>query len=745
MDVFCFFAGVAFFQFKSIFSLLIIAIALWFRYRKILFLWFILGFVWSYGHSWMISTRGLPNESVISRATLEGVIVSIPRIREDSVQFDYDLISFNHKKASGLIRLACYQQCPDVHVGDAYRLVAKLKRPQNLGNPGGYDYAGGLLAHHIEWTGYTASGSFHYLPQKKKWSSLILKRLERSKLLEHLDTNPKTIGIFEALTLGLTHRMDKDTWDLFRRTGTTHLMVISGAHIGLVAGLSYRFVQWLWRRSAVLLLFVPAQRVASGAGLMMACCYALIAGFGVPAQRAVIVCLFMFLRFMSQIPFSVWQAWRCALFFIITYEPHSVTLPGFYLSFIAVAILIAVNQRVSLSGIKKTIVLQLACLFGLMPLTLFYFGYGSVNGFFANVIAIPWVSFFIIPLALMITVLVEWIPMDWPVVLLKWEMERLLWYLHWVDHFSMMNIELFMFGLLKPLALMLGIGLLVFFPLVSCVPAILILLLASFFPRYEKIKPGFARVDILDVGQGLSVVVRTAQHRLMYDTGVKFYHGSDMGQLAIIPYLKTQGIKQLDAVVISHPDLDHRGGLPSIQKEYPIQRLLVDDISFYNNALPCHEASDWRWDGVLFKFFPIQGDFKGKNNRSCVLQISTHSGQVILTGDIEKPAEDYLVKRYAHQLASSVLVVPHHGSKTSSSTSLIEHINPQYAVVSYGFDNRYHFPHTKPMLEYAKKSIPVYSTTSCGLIRIDLTPNAQMKAPICSLQTHYIDKIKHMF
>ena len=745
MDVFCFFAGVAFYQFGSIFPLFIIGIFFYFRRRKNIFLCFLLGFLWANIHTWLISTRSLPDVSVIPKATLEGLVVSIPREGEDSIQFDYELFSFNDQKASGVVRLSCYKQCPLFQVGDVYRIQAKLKRPQNLRNPGGYDYVSGLLAHHIQWTGYTAAGHCFKINKKNKFFSLILKRLQRSILLERLDTNPKTIGIFEALTLGLTHRIDKDTWDLFRRTGTTHLMVISGAHIGLVAGLSYRVFQWLWTRFPALVLWIPAQRVASAAGFMMACFYALIAGFGVPAQRALVVCFFMFLRFISDIPFSVWQAWRSALFIVILYEPHSVKLPGFYLSFIAVAILIAANQRISFIGIKKTIILQLACLFGLMPLTLFMFGYGSLNGFFANLIAIPWVSFFIIPLALIITVLAGWLSMDWLVTILKWGMDILLWFLHWIDHFSMVNMEILMIGLLKPLALMLGIALLVFFPLASAIPAILTLLFVSFFPHYEKIKSGFARIDVLDVGQGLSVVVQTAQHRLIYDTGVKFYHGSDMGQLAIIPYLKTQGIKQLDAIVISHPDLDHRGGLPSIQKKYKIQRLLVDDVSFYKNALPCHETPEWRWDGVLFKFFPIQADFKGKNNRSCILQVSTQSGQVILTGDIEKPAEDYLVERYAHQLSSSVIVVPHHGSKTSSSPDLIQYIDPQYAVVSYGFDNRYHFPHAKPMLEYAKRNIPVYSTKTCGLIRIELTPHHQNHVPVCTQKPRFIDKIKHMF
>ena len=334
------------------------------------------------------------------------------------------------------------------------------------------------------------------------------------------------------------------------------------------------------------------------------------------------------------------------------------------------------------------------------------------------------------------------VPMSWPTLILKWQINALLWYLHWIDSFSMINIAHSLSGMLTPIALMLALVLFVFIPHKSFYSAIFFLMIASVFPRYETIKSGAAIIDILDVGQGLAVVVRTSKHILIYDTGVKFYHGTDMGKLVIIPYLKTLGIKQLDAVVISHPDLDHRGGLASVQAEYRVKTLLVDNPAVYQNAQACHEQSDWTWDGVTFKFFPIKGDFKGKNNRSCVLQVSTKNGQVLLTGDIEKPAEDYLVKTYSKRLASEFLVIPHHGSKTSSSAEFLEYVMPQYALLSYGFDNRYFFPHAKPMNEYIKRQIPVYSTVSCGLIRINLTSANKSKKPDCMYNN--IDKNMHI-
>ena len=229
-------------------------------------------------------------------------------------------------------------------------------------------------------------------------------------------------------------------------------------------------------------------------------------------------------------------------------------------------------------------------------------------------------------------------------------------------------------------------------------------------------------MDFLDVGQGLAIVIRTAHHVIVYDTGMKFYRSSDMGKLAIIPYLNTLGIKQLDKVIISHPDLDHRGGLQSLEETYTIQELLVDDPTFYKRGLSCHHYPAWSWDGISFRFFPITERLHSKNNNSCILQVSNSAGKILLSGDIEKLAEDYLIKTYGNQLASSIMLVPHHGSKTSSSTAYVNEVAPRYAIASYGFDNRYHFPHEQAVKTYQLRHIPLYNTQHCGMVRINLAP-----------------------
>ncbi|ETO93484.1 DNA internalization-related competence protein ComEC/Rec2 [Legionella oakridgensis] len=718
MEILCFFAGTAFFYTKHVFLLLFLLAVFFFRPRASLVVWFFAAFGWATIHQWWIADWGMPNEEIIKNALLQGYVASIPTRTTTKIQFQFHAERLNNKSVKAMLLLTCYDHCPELHAGQYWQLTAKLKKPHNIGNPGAFDYLGWLNTRHISWTGSVQRGSFHPLSIQHNAYPLLALRERLALLLAQVDPNEKTLGVLQALTLGVTNHIDKGEWDLFRRTGTIHLMVISGAHIGLVAGMMYMLTRWLWCRCSRLCIYFAAQKAASIMALFMALLYALLAGMGVPAQRALIVCFFMLLRYLCTQRFSAWQAWRYSLFTVLVCEPHSVLMPGFYLSFLAVAILLSVNQCLSYTGFKKMVVMQAACLFGLMPLTLFWFSYGAVNGLIANLVAVPWVSFVVIPLSLLTLVLGKWLSFPGLVELLNIAIHGLLYFLQWIDAFAVVNLNVPFTKVYSPLACMAAIIILVFFPYSRLFPAVLILIMAGLFPAYETIKAQEVRMDVLDVGQGLSVLVRTAHHALIYDTGVKFYRGTDMGKLAIMPYLDTLGIKQVDKIVISHPDLDHRGGLPSLEEKYSRTELIVDDPSYYGRGSSCHDHPGWVWDGISFRFFAIKKDLKGKNNHSCVLQVRAPGGQFLLTGDIETLAERYLTQTYGQELASTVLLIPHHGSKTSSSPSFIKQVAPRYAMASYGFDNRYHFPHTQAMAAYKAQHIAVFNTVDCGMISI---------------------------
>lgn len=720
MEILCFFAGIAFYYLKSIYPIGLLFIAFFYRPKPALFFWFLTAIVWCVIHQWWIADEGMPELSVIQKADIQGYIASVPAKNPNRTQFQFSAERLNGKVIQANLLLSCYNHCPTIHAGQHWQLKAKLKKPVNLANPGGFDYVGWLDSRHISWVGNINGRNAKLIELQKKHYPLASLRENLDTLLAKMDPDETTLGVFEALTIGLTHHVAKAQWDLFRRTGTTHLIDISGEHIALVAGLAYWLIKWIWRRMGRLCLRYPAPKIASGGAIVISIAYTLIAGFAVPTQRSLITCCLMLFRNFCSQRMSVWQSWRYALLAVLMFEPHSVFMLGFYFSFIAVAILILINQRVKVHGIRKMLSMQFACMFGLMPLSLYWFSYGSLNGLAANLLAIPWVSFMIVPLALFIAFLSPWIVIPGSVALLKWLISCLLSGLKLIDSFAMLNFDFTFTDALAPLALMAAMALFLFLPLIRLFPAALVITFASLFPNYEKVNMGNAKMDVLDVGQGLAIVVRTAHHVLIYDTGMKFYQSSDMGKLVIIPYLNTLGIKQLDKVVISHPDLDHRGGLVSLQEKYKITELIVDNPAFYNQGTPCHHYPTWIWDDVTFRFFPILDPLKGKNNNSCILQIANKHGKILLSGDIEKLAEDYLINAYGNQLKSSIMLIPHHASKTSSSATYISQIAPLYAIASYGFDNRYHFPHQPALNAYKQHDIPIYNTVDCGMIRVEL-------------------------
>lgn len=726
MEILCFFAGTAFFYCKSYYPLCFLFLMCFFRLQIKWVIWFVSAILLALLHQWVIADLGMPQVRTIPYARIRGFVATIPTQSSSKTQFQFSITALNNKPVKARVLLSCYVNCPALHVGQAWQLQAKLRKPYNLANPGGFDYESFLSARHVTWVGSVRAGTFKTLATKTPAYFLVKLREHLGLILSNILPDPEILGIFQALTLGLTHNIAPSQWDLFRRTGTTHLIDISGEHIALVSGLAYALFHWIWKRTGFLCLVLPAPQVASFGAIVCAFLYALIAGFSVPTQRSLFACGFLLLGNFISWRCSIWQAWRYALLAVLLFEPHAVLMLGFYFSFIAVAILILINQRVTCGRVGKMLIMQLACLFGLLPLTLYWFSYGSLNGFIANIFAIPLFGFVIVPLALLITFCSPFVTLSWGVVVLKWSISLFLVFLHWIDITARFNLNFTFNNVLSPLLMMLGMGVVVFFPVLRVLPFAYVLLIASVLQRHEVVRFGSAVIDLLDVGQGLAVVVRTAHHVLIYDAGMKFYHGSDMGKIAIIPYLNNKGIHQLDKVIISHPDLDHRGGLVSLEKNYKIGELIVDTPLFYKRGVSCHQYPAWQWDGVDFRFFSASNALKGTNNHSCVLQVANNNGQVLLSGDIEGLAEHDLIRRYGKKLASSVLLVPHHASNSSSTSLFLETVAPHYAIVSYGFDNRYHFPHARVMQTYALYKIPVYNTVDCGMITIKLQSGAVM-------------------
>lgn len=734
MELFCFFMGVLY---GYTFTLLLplIGFALFFvtpRYQLILF--FTLGLLCSSLHEWINAPANMPDTPVIQKAVIQGTIASLPLRNDNKTQFSFMIDSLDKQKVHALVQLAWYNHAPELRMGQRWQLGVKLKKPRNFLNPGSFDYVQSLKTRHIHWTGYiraTDNKCLKETPQAFDW--LVLR--ERLALaLQKQSPNEQTTGMLEALTLNITNHISQEQWELFRRTGTIHLFGISGEHIALVSGLVFFILKWLWSRSERCCLWIPAHFIASSGGLLSALLYAFLAGFQPPVQRALIGCLFYTLCSLGKQKYTAWQIWRYALFGVLCLEPHAVFMQGFYFSFLAVVCLLLTQQRFRLKGYKGNLALQLSCLIGLMPLTFYWFSYGSLNGFIANLFAIPVVGFVIVPLSLVILTVCSY---TWCWILMKplqWAVAFLFAGLGWIEHLEVININWALTSIEFAAAMMGALLIWVVLPIKSLRVIALIWLLLPLLPLRPLIKPGEALIEVLDVGQGLAVAIQTAHHTLLYDTGDQFFKGSDLGKMVILPYYQAMHIRQLDTIVISHPDKDHRGGLKSVEAGMHVNQLLVNNRRYYTHGLKCHDYPTWTWDGVVFRFLAIHQVFNDRNNSSCILKVSSAAGSVLFTGDIEKPAEEYLVKTYGDGLQADVLIVPHHASKTSSSYRFLLDIAPKYAIASIGFDNRFHFPHAKTLASMASLGIELLRTDDCGKLRVLLPTQGTVAKPQCFRQ-----------
>ncbi|MDP1615257.1 MAG: ComEC/Rec2 family competence protein, partial [Methylococcales bacterium] len=389
------------------------------------------------------------------QASIEGIVASIPKETKDgSIQFQFELQRLNQHAASALLWMNCFQNCPTLHVGERWRFQAKLKQPQSAGTPGGFNFKNWLDSNHLSWCGTIKKDKAVQLDVPRGiWRFQAF----RSHLADHLATllaGDETLGLIQGLTLGVASHIDKSQWDLFRRTGTTHLVVISGEHIGLIAGFFYIISQWIWSRLGRAALFVPAPRVAGMIAFIVAAFYAWLSGLGAPVERALIAFGFVLLRYVLSQRFTVWQAWRYALGIIVLIEPHTVLTPGFYLSFLAVAILMTVGRRFQGGYLKQMFLLQAACLFGLMPVTLYAFTYGSLNGYLVNLWSIPWVGLVIVPLALgglVLSLIYPWSGWLWlPNICSHWFLMGLTWF----ERFEFINLEFSLLDLTQVLAIL---------------------------------------------------------------------------------------------------------------------------------------------------------------------------------------------------------------------------------------------------------------------------------------------------
>lgn len=634
-----------------------------------------------------------------------------------------------------------------VKAGERWRLRVRLKAPHGHLNPRGFDYELWLWEQNIRATGYVRAGVKDPSPERltSTWRHPIesWRQSVRDRLLTYLATSPAGAAsaqhsvVVAALVTGDQAAIERSNWDLFRATGVAHLMSISGLHVTMFAWLASLIVAWGWRRSALLgvagALRWPAPQVGALAGLALAGCYALFSGWGVPAQRtmwmlAVVVVLKLSAR--------IWPGplvWALAGAVVLTWDPWAMLQPGFWLSFVAVGVLMAAGHAWE-PGQKRSgaspwpgrtgalVREQFVVTVALAPLGLLFFGQVSWVGLIANLLAIPWVTFVVTPLAMLGVV---WSG-AWDLAV--WALHPLSGVLTWMASWPMSSVSMAMapWGY-AALALAGAVVLVLKAPLswkVLCLP----LLWPVLFWQAPRPDPGTFELLAADVGQGNAVLVRTAQHSLLYDAGPRYSSESDAGHRVLVPLLAQTG-ERLNVLMLSHRDSDHTGGAAAVLSMQPQAALWssLEEGHPLHSLRPdwrrCQAGQSWVWDGVLFEILhppaPASGaplDKKTKPNAlSCVLRISLGAASALLAGDIEAPQELALVATGLQPV--DLLLVPHHGSKTSSTEPFIEALQPQVAVVQAGYRNRYGHPAELVVQRYKEKGIDWVENTRCGAAR----------------------------
>ncbi|MEO8524051.1 MAG: DNA internalization-related competence protein ComEC/Rec2 [Caldimonas sp.] len=681
-----------------------------------------------------------------------GVVASLPQQGPSGLRFRFELDPESRARDGALlpprIALGWYkgfhedaalsQPQRELRAGQRWRFSVRLRRPHGNLNPHGFDYELQLFEQGLRATGYVRDAP---APQMlSEAAGFPVERL-RQRVRDAIYANVvdrRAAGVLAALAVGDQGAIEREDWDLFRNTGVAHLMSISGLHVTMFAWLAGLGVGALWRRSARATLALPAPIAARWGGLLAATAYAIFSGWGVPSQRTVWMLATVTLLRGAGVRWPWLLVLLAAAAAVTALDPWALTQAGFWLSFMAVGLLMASSPATeaasgeqspttpgwrgwparALAHARADLRTQVIATLGLTPLTLVFFQQVSIVGFLANIVAIPVVTLFITPLALLGTVVSP------------------LWSLGGV---AVQTLDLFLATLSSipgavwvvpaaPLWAQLA-GLAAAALLVLPLPwrarlLALPLALGLLLPPRELPREGSFDLVAADVGQGMAVLVRTRSHVLLFDAGPQYSRESDAGQRVLVPLLRARGDEHIDLLVLSHRDLDHVGGAQAVLGALGVDALSSSlepghpILSAARRAGRCEAGQRWTWDGVDFAVLrPTAGDYERalkSNAMSCVIRVSGGGRSALLTGDIEREQEALLVAEHGPALQSDVLIAPHHGSRTSSSAIFLDAVAPKLAVFQAGYRNRFGHPATDVLARYRTRGIAIVASPDCG-------------------------------
>jgi len=605
--------------------------------------------------------------------------------------------------------------------GSRWAFTARLRAPRGLRNPGALDSERHAFAQRIAATGYVRDPQWARRLSRgagiDAWRDRIARRIEA-------EVAGDASRYVRALALGDTRALSETDWETLRATGLTHLIAISGFHVGLVAGFFALLASGFWRLLPALARRAPRPQAAAIAALLGALGYAAVAGFALPTVRTLLMIAVVVAARLWRRPLRVADALALAAIAVLLLDPLAVLAAGFWLSFAGVAWLAWCLPDARGQPIVRTFLsAQGVATLGLLPLTVVLFGQASLAGPFANLVAIPWWSLVVVPLSLLGTALeglqIGWggwawrsaawcFDLAWPLFQRLADSGIALWWLPEARWYALPLALTGAFWCLLPRG-------------VPGKPLALLLWLPLLWPDRALPAHGEAEIVVIDVGQGLSVLVRTRTHALLYDMGPAITDGYDAGERAVVPALHALGVRRLDTMVVSHGDSDHAGGLDAVRRRFPAAIAYAPEGVGIDDTAPCLSGATWYRDGVRFRFlhptphFPYLG-----NEASCVLRIETAHGAALLTGDIGEVVERALVRREPDALRADVVVVPHHGSAHSSDASFVAATGARLALVSAGHGNRFRHPHPSVLHRWRAAAAEVLSTPEGGALRVRL-------------------------